>query len=70
MIEALFSGLGPHAAYIVASYAVAGLVCGWMIASSVAANRAALRKLDAIEAHNDNQPGAPHAGISHAGIPR
>jgi len=42
--------LGPHAAYILASYAVAGLVFGWMIVSSLAANRAAARRLAALEA--------------------
>lgn len=41
--------LGPHAAYILASYAVAGLVFGWMILSSLLANRAAARRLAALE---------------------
>ena len=41
--------LGPHTAYILASYAVAGLVFGWMIMSSLLANRAAARRLAALE---------------------
>jgi heme exporter protein CcmD len=48
--------LGPHAAYILASYVVAGLVFGWMIATSIIANRSAARRLGAIEADNDNNP--------------
>ena len=56
MMNLGFPDLGPHAAYIIASYAVTGVVFGWMIATSLIANRTAARRLVAIEAHNDNQP--------------
>ena len=56
MMNLGFPDLGPHAAYIIASYAVAGVVFGWMIAASLIANHAATRRLGAIEAHNDNTP--------------
>lgn len=56
MIELGFPDLGPHAAYIIASYAAAGIVIGWMIAASILANRSAARHLGAIEARSDTHP--------------
>lgn len=55
-MDAVLLNLGPHAAYILASYAVTGAILGWMIAASLLANRDASRRLQAIEADNDNNP--------------
>lgn len=41
--------LGPHAAYIIASFAVTGLILGWMIVGSVMALSAARRRLARLE---------------------
>ncbi|KAF0230649.1 MAG: hypothetical protein FD175_1409 [Beijerinckiaceae bacterium] len=50
--------LGPHADYIVASYAAAGLVLGLLIGASVLANLAAARRLAALEAREASKPAA------------
>lgn len=42
--------LGPHGGYILAAYAVAAIVLGWMIGASLLANRSAARRLAALEA--------------------
>jgi heme exporter protein CcmD len=44
------TSLGPHGSYIIASYMAAGVILGWMILSSLFANRRAARRLAAIEA--------------------
>jgi heme exporter protein CcmD len=44
------SAFGPHGSYIVASYAVAFLVIGWMIAASLLSYRQGARRLAALEA--------------------
>lgn len=44
------NALGPHASYIVAAFAAAGIIFGWMIASSVLAHRAARVRLETLEA--------------------
>jgi len=43
--------LGPHAAFIIAAYAVAALVVGALIAWIVLDYRAQKRRLGALEAH-------------------
>jgi heme exporter protein CcmD len=42
--------LGPHGSYILASYAAAGIILGWMIVTSLLANRSAARRLATMEA--------------------
>jgi heme exporter protein CcmD len=46
---------GPHGAYIVAAFAAAGLILGWMIASSVLDYRNARRRLAAVEPTKDRE---------------
>ena len=41
---------GPHSGYIAASYAVAVLILGWMLVSTLLANRATARRLADLEA--------------------
>lgn len=41
--------LGPHGSYILASYIAAGVIFGWMILTSLLANRSAARRLAAME---------------------
>lgn len=40
---------GPHGGYIVASYAVTALILGWMLASSLLANRTTAKRLTDLE---------------------
>jgi heme exporter protein D len=44
--------LGPHGGYILASYATALVILGWMTVSSILANRAVARRLAALEARD------------------
>lgn len=41
--------LGPHAAYIIASFAVTAAIFGWMITSSLLAFRHARQRLERLE---------------------
>jgi heme exporter protein D len=41
--------LGPHAAYIIASFAATGLILGWMIVGSILALSGARRRLARLE---------------------
>lgn len=45
--------LGPHAAYIIASFAVTGLILGWMIIGSVLALSGARQRLARLEKGRD-----------------
>ncbi len=59
MIDLGILDLGPHGGYILASYAVAGLILGWMIGASWLANRAAARRLAVIEQQESKISGKP-----------
>ncbi len=41
--------LGPHGAFIVASFAVTGIILGWLIAGSLLAARRARLQLERLE---------------------
>lgn len=43
------NSLGPHAAYIIASFAVTALILGWMIIGSVMALSGARQRLARLE---------------------
>lgn len=49
----VFASLGPHAAYILISYAVAAVVLGALILSSLRAYRSARRRLSAMSSRDD-----------------
>lgn len=41
--------LGPHGAFIIASFAVTGIILGWLIAGSLLASRRARLRLERLE---------------------